>query len=236
MADHALLFKVLRLRPPLFELHDHFRFSFEEDVAQGVGGNVLRGLDASEAGGNVFPFADRIETSSEMPCIGIGSDLILQQPFGSVYLGQTVRFAIVLSNVSMSPTDKIGVRIDIQSDKAKATLHDTMSMPSSPSTNSLGPGDHYEVVVQYEVKDLGTHTLLCSSSYVGPTGDLRYHPQAFRFQVRNPMVIKTKVSCLVGNRCFEEVWLGWTFDWTIINAFFVEQCSIVPSKTEFFWK
>lgn len=194
MADHALLFKVLRLRPPLFELRDHFHYSFEEDVRV-EGGKALEGRIDYKGGGEVFPFADRIEASSEAPGAGIKSGLILQQPFGSVYLGQTLRFAIVLSNVSMSPTEKVGVRVDIQSDKAKHTLHDTMS--SSPSAVSLGRGEHLEVVVQYEVKDLGTHTLLCSSSYVGPTGELRYHPQAFRFQVRNPMTIRTKVRCMV---------------------------------------
>lgn len=45
-------------------------------------------------------------------------------------------------------------------------------------------------------QDPGTHTLVCSVTYTDSYGERRYMPQYFKFQVTNPLSVRTKVrSC-----------------------------------------
>jgi hypothetical protein len=81
------------------------------------------------------------------------------------------------------------VQVEMQNDRGKTILYDTLS---DHSLEKLTGGECHEVMVRYEVKDLGNHTLLCSSSYTSVVGELRYHPQAFRFQAQSPLSISTK--------------------------------------------
>ena len=43
-----------------------------------------------------------------------------------------------------------------------------------------------------QVKELGTHILVCAVSYVGPTGENLYFRKFFKFQVLKPLDVKTK--------------------------------------------
>lgn len=47
--------------------------------------------------------------------------------------------------------------------------------------------------LQHDVKELGPHTLACSSLYTAPDGERKYLPQHFRFASANPMVVRTRV-------------------------------------------
>ena len=71
---------------------------------------------------------------------------------------------------------------------------------------TLAPGDHHEFIVKHDVRDLGPHTLLCASAYVTPAApnEPRYSPQAYKFLVLNPLIVRTKHRGLGSSTVFLE--------------------------------
>lgn len=242
MADHSLLFKVLRLRPAAFDLPNQSRFDFAEDI----------GPEAAKVNGAIInahlPFSERVQLrTGTIP--GISGTLVLSQAFGSVYLGQTLSLAISLCNTSPAAAKNIGIRvstlkkedvsrhhhsqlypsfshvqIEIQSDHGKTMLYDTLS---DHSLEKLTGGDCHEVLVRYEVKDLGNHTLLCASSYTSAVGELRYHPQAFTFQAQISLSITTKHRSV--GYAKQTIFLEATIENCTRESMLLEDVGFVPS-------
>ena len=48
------------------------------------------------------------------------------------------------------------------------------------------------MIVECDLKELGAHTLVCSSAYTDADGERKYLPQYFRFAVTNPLSVRTK--------------------------------------------
>ena len=57
----------------------------------------------------------------------------------------------------------------------------------------MGPGHRHEFMVQHDIKELGMHTLVCSTVYTAADGERRYFPENFKFSSSNPLYVKTKV-------------------------------------------
>lgn len=61
---------------------------------------------------------------------------------------------------------------------------------------ALPPGCCHEARVTYDVRELGTHTLACSTVFTDSQGERKYHVQFFRWQAANPLAVKTKLRAL----------------------------------------
>ncbi|KAH7619099.1 hypothetical protein Ndes2526B_g06052 [Nannochloris sp. 'desiccata'] len=192
MSNHALVFKVLRLRPSDLLNSDQKKSHFNKDVsstAQFRDHPLESGTSVSEN------WIERKEKGQ----LGVGG----AQNFGTVYLGQTLTVAVALCNQSDAEVNNVGIRIEIQSDHGKSILYDTMPTQGIPL---LPPGAHHEFIVKHDVRDLGPQTILCASAYVTPAfpNEPKYSPQAFKFNVLNPLIVRTKHRALDSNTVFLE--------------------------------
>lgn len=67
------------------------------------------------------------------------------------------------------------LQAELQSDRQNMVLHDSSAAPLP----SLPPGGRHDFIVRHEVKELGSHTLVCSSMYVAQDGSRRMQPQVW---------------------------------------------------------
>ena len=61
------------------------------------------------------------------------------------------------------------------------------------------------MIVTKDLKELGAHTLVCSATYYDAAGERKYSPQYFKFNVANPLSVRTKVRAAPRGRAFLEV-------------------------------
>lgn len=215
MDTHALVFRVLRLSPAALELDEGLRFNLDEDMGPQLG------LGSPPT----HPFAGRVHATG--PKLGVSPLLTLPQSFGSVYLGQEFRAFVSVCNQTQQPVTLVGAKVggrarqqrrrrraagpaasataapwpssrlqvELQAERSTAVLFDSSSAPLP----ALAPGARLDFPVRHDVKELGPHTLTCSSFYTAPDGERHYLPQVFRFTTANPMVVRTKVRR--GGRC-----------------------------------
>ena len=64
---------------------------------------------------------------------------------------------------------------------------------SSAPILSLAPGARHDFIVAHDVKEVGPHTLACSTVYITAAGERKYFPQYFKFASHNPLSVRTKV-------------------------------------------
>jgi len=76
----------------------------------------------------------------------------------------------------------------METSRGKVSLYD-----SSPTPVALQPGGRHDFIVRHDVKEVGSHTLVCWVAYVLPDGDRRVLPQYFKFTSANPLSVRTKV-------------------------------------------
>ena len=86
--------------------------------------------------------------------------------------------------------------MELEGERSRTVLYDNSAAPVA----LLAPGKRHDFVVRHDVKELGGHTLVCSSSYTAADGQRRTLPQAFRFTSQNPLVVKTKASACRARR------------------------------------
>jgi hypothetical protein len=108
--------------------------------------------------------------------------------FGHVYIGQTLRMLVSIRNIQASrqPILLLAVKIELQHDRGKIVLHE------SNSNAKLNSGVGYSIVVNHELTEMGSHTLVCSCQYVDQNAETKYCPKAFKFVAENPLIVKTK--------------------------------------------
>lgn len=78
---------------------------------------------------------------------------------------------------------------ELQTERHKTILYDITSVP----LRSLEPGARHDFVVKHDIKELGPHTLVCSTVYTSADGERKYMPQYFKFSASNPLSVRTKV-------------------------------------------
>ena len=87
---------------------------------------------------------------------------------------------------------------ELQTERQKTLLHDGAKSP----LQSLPPGGRHDFIVSHDVKEVGPHTLVCSTSYTATDGEPKFMPQYFKFASHNPLSVRTKVSSGV------DIWRG----------------------------
>ena len=108
--------------------------------------------------------------------------------FGYVYIGQTLRMLVSIRNIQASrhPMLLLAVKIELQHDRGKIILHE------SNSNVKLNSGEGHSIVVNHDLTEIGSHTLVCSCQYVDQNAETKYCPKVFKFVAENPLIVKTK--------------------------------------------
>ena len=121
----------------------------------------------------------------------LSSTLVLPQSFGSIYLGETFVCYVSLHNDSTETCDNLNLRCDLQTASQRLPLLQPLSSSDSNS-EQLVPGESVDHVLTHEVKECGTHILVCEVSYNAPLRGKMNFRKYFKFQVAKPLDVKTK--------------------------------------------
>ncbi|RXN21416.1 trafficking particle complex subunit 13 isoform X2 [Labeo rohita] len=167
----------------------------------------------------------------------LGEMLTLPQNFGNIFLGETFSSYISVHNDSSQVVKDILVKADLQTSSQRLNLS-----ASNSAVSELKPECCIDDVIHHEVKEIGTHILVCAVSYITQTGEKLYFRKFFKFQVESncssnfsfnsilnqvlkPLDVKTKFY----NAETDEVFLEAQIQNITTSPMFMEKVSLEPS-------
>uniref|UniRef100_G1KRQ8 Trafficking protein particle complex subunit 13 n=1 Tax=Anolis carolinensis TaxID=28377 RepID=G1KRQ8_ANOCA len=150
----------------------------------------------------------------------LGEMLTLPQNFGNIFLGETFSSYISVHNDSHQVVKDILVKADLQTSSQRLNLS-----ASSAAVAELKQDCCIDDVIHHEVKEIGTHILVCAVSYTTQTGEKMYFRKFFKFQVLKPLDVKTKFY----NAETDEVFLEAQIQNITTSPMFMEKVSLEPS-------
>ena len=183
----ALQFRVMRLPRPTLEIESSLlKFAPEDLLGACVPVDALP-RPSSEA------FERRLDVFAAEDASGVSGTLVLPQSFGVVHLGETFASYVSVSNSSDRVARDVAIKVVLQTNRRRVALFDCAAAPLP----AIQPGSSYDFIVEHDLKELGAHTLACTVEYAEdvPAGvpvDRRRHPQHFKFDVANPVAVRTK--------------------------------------------
>uniref|UniRef100_A0A8C7Q0U6 Trafficking protein particle complex subunit 13 n=2 Tax=Oncorhynchus TaxID=8016 RepID=A0A8C7Q0U6_ONCMY len=107
----------------------------------------------------------------------LGEMLTLPQNFGNIFLGETFSSYISVHNDSTQEVKDILVKADLQTSSQRLNLS-----ASNNTVTELKPESCIDDVIHHEVKEIGTHILVCAVSYTTQAGEKLYFRKFFKFQ------------------------------------------------------
>jgi len=127
--------------------------------------------------------------------LNLGKFLLLPQAFGNIYLGETFSCYVCVHNDSTDVCRNVTIRADLQTGTQRINL-----VPGQGLTDNAGntrsefaPGSTVDHVLNHEVKELGTHILVCEVTYNSAASSEKLNfRKFFKFQVMKPLDVKTK--------------------------------------------
>jgi hypothetical protein len=152
--------------------------------------------------------------------------LSLPPAFGNIYLGETFTSYLCVNNDSLTAVQDVAFKAELQAASQRFTLADTIGASPAGSMEalttksqldkvSLLPKQSAEFVLHHEIKELGIHILVCSVHYTPSTpvkpvaGQIdtqrKFFRKFFKFQVLNPLSVKTKVNTMEDGRIYLEI-------------------------------
>ncbi|KAI9275146.1 hypothetical protein EDC94DRAFT_592229 [Helicostylum pulchrum] len=198
---HLLSLKVMRLsRPQLTSTLPIYYESNTEKTSPLVDG--LESLNISDLTAS-HPIDRNQCNEIQIRDFGLSQMLKLPSAFGNIYLGENFSTFISINNESPFAVQQVGVKIELQTSSQRFVLSDTTTAPST----ELEPQKTYDITVAHEIKELGVHILVCSVNYNAPDGKRRHFRKFYKFQVSNPLAVKTKLNNLIDGRVFLEAQL-----------------------------
>lgn len=196
MTEDALAFRILRLAKPALSVQQPLKFQLEEDMTS----DSIRRASHSKASTKFKePFADRIEIQSALDACGVDGLMLMSKSFGDAYLGESFVGYISLGNRAAYRATEVIVKVELQTARQKVVLHDNSTTPLP----FLGPGSRHDFIIQHDIKELGIHSLICSTVYTAADGERRYTPETFKFTSANPLYVKTKTRQVGGDTFME---------------------------------
>ena len=138
----------------------------------------------------------------------LGSMLSLPTSFGNIYMGETFSCYLCLNNDSKTANAlDVDFKVELQSSSQRFPLFDTKPAavsasaanisptPSATSPTLIRPSQTLEATVSHEIKELGVHILVCAISYTpeNAPNERKSFRKFYKFQVLNPLAVKTKV-------------------------------------------
>jgi len=131
---------------------------------------------------------------------GLGEVLVLPSAFGNIYLGETFSTYLCVNNESKDVVHQVKLKAELQTSSQRFNLADTNEEPLA----IMEPGSSNEFVISHEIKELGVHILVCSIQYTTVDGKQRNFRKFYKFQVANPLAVKTKVNNMIDGKVFLE--------------------------------
>eukprot|EP00035_Acanthoeca_spectabilis_P036467 m.39723 g.39723 ORF g.39723 m.39723 type:complete len:465 (-) comp7994_c0_seq2:42-1436(-) len=125
---------------------------------------------------------------ADLPPFGLGEVCILPQSFGSIFLGEMFSCYLSLHNESKENCTDVMVTAELQTGNDRTPITPT---GADAEKVSLEPDESYDTVQCSEVKEPGTHLLVCNVNYRNPEGEKKYFRKFFKFVVYKPLDIKT---------------------------------------------
>uniref|UniRef100_A0A673YWR5 Trafficking protein particle complex subunit 13 n=1 Tax=Salmo trutta TaxID=8032 RepID=A0A673YWR5_SALTR len=150
----------------------------------------------------------------------LGELLTLPQNFGNIFLGETFSSYISVHNDSSQVVKDILVKADLQTSSQRLNLS-----ASNNAVTELKPESCIDDVIHHEVKEIGTHILVCAVSYTTQAGEKLYFRKFFKFQVLKPLDVKTKFY----NAETDEVFLEAQIQNITTSSMFMEKVSLESS-------
>lgn len=194
---HLLSLKVMRLSRPLLATNAsvYYESSSYKPLIEGLESLNISDLTASHP-------VDTQQDQLEIRDFGLSQMLKLPSSFGNIYLGETFSTLVSINNEAQQLVHQVGVKIELQTSSQRFSLSDTTTTPR----HSLDAQATHSVNVSHEIKELGVHILVCSVHYV-TEGRRRHFRKFYKFQVSNPLAVKTKVNNMIDGRVFLEAQL-----------------------------
>jgi len=210
--DHSLALKVMRLtRPTLGQI----------PIVQSSGKDLEQDLFSSS-------LKEDVNTLGTLPAVLPGGLLVLPQSFGNIYLGETFSSYVCVHNDSTEVCTNVHVRADLQTSTQRINLVPGSAQDSqSHSRDSFTPGSTIDQVIHHEVKELGTHILVCEVTYNSHLGEKMNFRKFFKFQVMKPLDVKTKFY----NAESDEVFLEAQVQNITQSTISVDRVTLEPSHT-----
>jgi hypothetical protein len=128
-------------------------------------------------------------------------------------MGETFCSYISAFNQSFRDVTSVVVKAELQTKGRRLTLLD-LSQAVLPC---LAAAESRDFVLQQELRELGTHILVCSAQYTDAYGEQRAFRQFFKFEVLPPFVIASRLRAAQG-----ALWLECAVRNAMPNAAFVE--------------
>lgn len=124
-----------------------------------------------------------------MESLAVGQFMVLPQSFGNIYLGEIFSSYLCVHNGSNQAVKNVSVKLDLQTSTQLISLS-----KGSSEIKELAPDNTVDQVIHHEVREIGTHILVCEVSYIAtnPVGPVQSFRKYFKFQVIKPLDVKTK--------------------------------------------
>lgn len=187
--SHPLTLKVMRLSRPSLAAT---QMVVPRDEASSVLATAAADVEQSHPTRTGTIYSDQQLPDPEHPleCFPVSETLVLPRSIGAMYLGETFAAHLCLGNDSTSLVRDIDIQVVMQTATQQLPLY------SDSSQKQLPPGQPHNVQVSHEIKEQGAHILGCTLKYLSAQGDRRTLQKSFKFQVANPLIVKTKVNHL----------------------------------------
>lgn len=122
-----------------------------------------------------------VPSLSENDSVALSDVLSLPQSFGDIHLGETFSCYISLCNVCPIELSQVGLKVEVQTQLQRETLADSSVAGGIPRFASQ---EVLDTIVEYDLRDVGIHILICSALYSDSIGERKYFRKFFKFQVR----------------------------------------------------
>ncbi|XP_041826556.1 trafficking protein particle complex subunit 13 isoform X1 [Melanotaenia boesemani] len=208
--EHLLALKVMRLTKPT--LFTNLPVTCEDrDLPGDLFGQLMREDPSTIKGAETLM---------------LGEMLTLPQNFGNIFLGETFSSYISVHNDSNQIVKDILVKADLQTSSQRLNLS-----ASNSAVAELKPECCIDDVIHHEVKEIGTHILVCAVSYTTQYGEKLYFRKFFKFQVLKPLDVKTKFYNAESDlsSVTDEVFLEAQIQNITTSPMFMEKVSLEPS-------
>ncbi|XP_065904496.1 trafficking protein particle complex subunit 13-like [Dysidea avara] len=168
--QHLLSLKVMRLtKPTMATTHHPYMEPWD------ISGDVLQ-----------RQMVDDPRTVEDIPRLAQGEFLLLPQNFGVIFLGETFKGFILVSNNSTEQVKDVTLKTELSAAKGRTVLPPV-------TVSNMDPNGRLEHIITHEMKELGDHTLICNVTYIiNSTGEEMFFRRVFKFDVGKPLDVKTK--------------------------------------------
>ncbi|KAI8326043.1 DUF974-domain-containing protein [Martensiomyces pterosporus] len=192
--SHPLTLKVMRLSRP--SLSTTLQLPLDASTAS-VLAPSLRDLAQNRPTDSGLVFSDTHIPSDSHPLenFPVTETLVLPRSFGTMYLGETFSAHMCVCNDSTFSVRDVSIRVVMQTATQQLQLFNSGD-GKEEVLKQMAPRQPFNLQVAHEIKELGAHVLACSIGYLSAQGERKTMQKSFKFQVANPLVVKTKVNHL----------------------------------------